>query len=246
MMERTIQGERVMGGEWTTQEIGGRAAAVYVPVGTARPRFGVLYLHDMAAESPRERPGLQSLLDELRLACVAPSGGLCWWTARVCPEFDPVLTPERHLLDRVLPWVREQLGLGPRTLGLFGYGMGGQGALRLAFRHPQTFSVVAAIDAAIDHHELYGRGTPLDEMYDSKEQCRQDTAILHVPPSHGPAQVFFAADPESPWHRGNDRLHEKMAALGAAHEAVLEPGDQLGRALQFVRDGLVQESRRLL
>jgi len=235
-----------MSGVWTSETIDGRPVTLYVPPGEPRPRFGLFYLHDAAGESPRGRPGLGPLLEELRWACVAPQGGACWWAARVCPGFDLVLTPERFLLDRVLPWVRDRLGLDSRALGLFGYGMGGQGALRLAFRHPHAFPVIAAIDAAVDHHELYGRGTPLDEMYDSKEQCRQDTAILHVPPSHGPAHIIFAADPGSVWYRGNDRLHEKLAALGVGHEAVLEAGDHLGRALRFVQAGLLQESRRLL
>jgi len=51
---------------------------------------------------------------------------------------------------------------------------------------------VAAISAAIEYHELYGQGTTIDEMYDSMEQCRQDSAILHVHPSN-PRLTFFSA-----------------------------------------------------
>src|SRR5438874_8311971 len=58
-------------------------------------------------------------------------------------------------------------------------------------------------------------GTSLGEMYDSKEQCRQDTALMHIHPSEHPPHVFFAIDPEdADWYRGNDRLHEKLGALG--------------------------------
>jgi S-formylglutathione hydrolase len=133
--------------------------------------------------------------------------------------------------------------------------MGGQGALRLAFKHPKLFAAVAGIASAIDYYELYGRGTPLDDLYDSKEQCRQDTAPLHVHPSDYPPHVFFAVDPADPWYRGNDRLHEKLGALGVAHEVDFttrgghswEYFDRLAdRAVRFVHAGLVQQGRRLL
>jgi S-formylglutathione hydrolase len=142
------------------------------------------------------------------------------------------------------------------AVGLLGVSMGGQGALRLAFKHPELFPVVAAVAPAIEYHELYGQGHPLDEMYDSKEQCRQDTAPMHVHPARHPPHVFFCADPEDPWSRGGDRLHEKLSALGVAHEADLTTragghswayfDHMAGRAVRFVHAGLGQEGRRLL
>ena len=129
------------------------------------------------------------------------------------------MTPERYLLHSVVPFFRERWGLTPRGIGLMGISMGGQGALRLAFKHPDLFPVVAAIAPAIEYHELYGQGTPIDEMYDSKEQCRQDTAPMHIHPSKFPPHIFFCIDPaDAAWYRGNDRLHEKLSALGVPHE----------------------------
>jgi S-formylglutathione hydrolase len=94
-------------------------------------------------------------------------------------------------------------------------------------------------------------------MYDSKEQCRQDTALMHIHPSHHPPHIFFAIDPrDDRWFRGNDRLHEKLSALGVPHE--IDFTTQAGghswdyfnhmadRVVRFVHAGLVQESRRLL
>src|SRR5207249_1498356 len=87
-----------------------------------------------------------------------------------------------------------------------------------AFKHPQLFPIVAGIAPALDYYEGYGQGYSMDEMYDSKEQCRQDTAIMHVPPSGAPPNIFFCVDPDdSDWYRGNDRLHEKLSALGIEH-----------------------------
>jgi pimeloyl-ACP methyl ester carboxylesterase len=242
-------------GVWSVVEIAGKPADVYEPAGG--PRFGVLYLHPLGLEMLRDNPVFTSLFAELRLGCIAPHGGRSWWADRICPEFDPKITPERHLLEHVLPYFPARWGISPPGIGLLGISMGGQAALRLAFKYPQRFSVVAGISSALDHHEWYGRGLALDEMYDSKEQCRQDTALLHVHPSHHPAHLFFCIDPDDrDWYRGNDRLHEKLAALGIEHECDLITragghswqyfNSMADRAVRFINAGLEQQARRLL
>jgi S-formylglutathione hydrolase len=244
-----------MSGVWTRVEIGDKPADVYDPPGS-RPAFGVLHLHDAGLTSLRGQEAYTRLFDELRLACVCPFGGVCWWADCVCPEFDPQVSPERHLLERVLPFFRERWGVGPRALALLGMSMGGQGALRLAFKHPEIFPAVAALAPVIEYHEFYGQGTALDEMYDSKEQCRQDTAPMHLHPSHYPPHLFFCIDPDDPWARGCERLHEKLGALGVAHEADLTTragghsweyfNHRAGHAAHFLHAGLELESRRLM
>ncbi len=243
-----------MNGPWTSVEIAGRPADVFEPA--VKPRLAVLFLHDADGQSLRGRPVFTRLLDDMGLGCVCPSGGPSWWVDRPALGFDPPLTPERFVLDHIVPNFDQRWGVKPRELGLLGAGMGGQGALRLAFRHAKTFAVVAAVAPAIDTHELYGQGTPLDELYDSKEQCRQDTVPLHVHPSDYPPHLFFAVDPDDPWSRGSDRLHEKLAALGIVHEyegSIRGGGHSWAyfeslaeRALRFLHAGLVQQGRRLL
>jgi S-formylglutathione hydrolase len=243
-----------MNGTWTTADIAGHAADVYEPA--RRPRLAVLYLHDLDGQTLRDRPAFSRHLDHLGLACVCSHAGPSWWVDRPAPGFEPPLTPERYLRDHAVPYFCVRWGIEPRAIALLGIGMGGQGALRLALRQPKVFPVVAGISSAIDYHELYGQGTPLDALYDSKEQCRQDTAPLHVHPSEFPPHIFFAIDPEDPWFRGNDRLHEKLSALGIQHESdfTTSAGDHswnyfdrmAERAIRFVHTGLVQEGRRLL
>jgi S-formylglutathione hydrolase len=246
-----------MTGTWTRADIAGKVADVYDPPGMARPRFGILYLHGYGLETLCERPVYTHLLAELKLACVCPHGQHSWWADRICAEFDPRITPERYLLGHVLPYFQQRWGLAARAIGLLGISMGGQGTLRLAFKHPQLFPAVAGISAALDYHELYGQGSPLDEMYDSKEQCRQDTAVLHIHPSRFPGHIFFAIDPaDAAWYRGNDRLNEKLNALGVPHTADLTTragghswtyfNHMAEPALRFLHAGLEYESRRLL
>jgi S-formylglutathione hydrolase len=216
----------------------------------------LLYLHDLDGQTLRNWPSFTRLFDDLSLGCVCPQRGPCWWGDRPGPRTDLQATPSRYLLDQVLPYFRDRWGIEPRAIGMLGVGMGGQGALRLAFQQPKLFPVVAGISSAIDFHELYGQGTPLDDMYDSKEQCRQDTTPLHVHPSEYPPHLFFAVDPEDRWYRGNDRLHEKLSALGIPHEIDFTTSagghsrnyveHMAERAIRFIHVGLVHEGRRLL
>jgi S-formylglutathione hydrolase len=240
---------------WTPVEIAGKPADVFAPL--ARPRFALLFLHDLDEKTLTSSSVFTELLRKYDLACVCPHGKRCWWLDRLCAEFDPAISPEVHLLKNVLPFFRERWGLMPRSLALFGIGMGGQGSLRVAFRHPDIFPIVGGIASALDFYEVYGRGTPLDAVYDSKEQCRQDTALLHLPPTDYPRHIFYCIDPEDRlWYRGNDRLHEKMNALGIPHEidfATRAGGHSWGyfermadRVIAFLRERLEQESRRLL
>lgn len=219
-------------------------------------RFGVIYLHTYAGESLATNEHFTRLLTQRQIACVCPPGGRCWWADRACSDFDPTTTPERFICETVAPFVRERWGLGPRGLGLLGVDMGGQGALRMGFKYPNDFPAIAAIAPSIEYHELYWTGTPIDEMYSSKEACRQDTAPMHIHPSQFPPHIFFAIDRTDPWKRGCERLHEKLLALGVGHECDLQTraGGHVWssfealavRAIEFLAAGLERESRRLL
>jgi len=246
-----------MDGTWTTLEIAGKTTEVYDLPRGKRPRFGVLHLHGVGLETLRDNSAFTRLFDDLGVACVCPHGQRSWWGDRVCPEFDESLSPERHLVDNVLPFFAQRWGLRPRWIGIQGISMGGQGALRLAFKRPDLFPVVAAIAPAIEYHELYGEGLLIDDLYDSKEQCRQDTAPMHVHPGQYPPHIFFCVDPEDGfWYRGSDRLHEKLSALGIAHQCDLTTragghswtyfNYMAERTERFLVAGLEQESRRLL
>src|SRR5439155_355082 len=105
----------------------------FLPNGV-KPRFGILFLHGAGLETLRERSAFTRLFDELRLACICPAGQLSWWADRVCPAFDTQRTPERFVVESITPFFAERWGLGGRSVGLLGISMGGQAALRIAFK----------------------------------------------------------------------------------------------------------------
>jgi S-formylglutathione hydrolase len=244
-----------MPGKWERLLIADKPADVFALAEEERPRFGILFLHDLDGRTLREDPTFTPLLEASRLACVCPFGNQAWWTDRICSDFDPQVTAERYVMNSVVPYFAQRWGMEAKAIGLLGIGMGGQGALRLAFKHPNLFPVVAAISPIIEYQELYGRGMALDAMYDSKEQCRQDTAILHLHPTQYPPHIFYCIGPDDPWYRGSDRLYEKMNALGVPHMHMVDVttggensylAGMAEPALRFIIAGLETESRRLL
>jgi S-formylglutathione hydrolase len=230
---------------WSRTDIAGKPTDVFDP-GSAP--FTLLWLHDEDCGTPARSHAITTELRDRRLRCVAPLTGRSWWVDRVCPEFDSRLTPERHLLNQVLPWM--QTRFERPGFAIAGFGMGGQGAVRFGFRHPTIAPVVVAVAGAFDFHERHGQGTPLDEMYPSREHARQDTAILHVHPHDWPRHIRFACPPGHPWYRGNDRLHEKLSAVGIPHVVDLDtpgaPEQLLPPLLDFVAAALDREARRLV
>ncbi len=240
---------------WTKIEIAGKPADVFRPSGV--PRFALLFLHSVGLESPADNAAYTEQFRKHNLACVAPWGARSWWADRIDPEFDPTRTAEQHLLKNVVPWMQAEWNLGPRAIAAAGISMGGQGAIRLGFKYPDRFPVVAGVASAFDHYEWHGRGTSIDAMYSTREKCRQDGAGLHVSPLKFPPHVWFACDPEdAEWFRGNDRLHEKLLALGIGHTVDFETTrgghcwdyfDTMAAPMtEFLVAGLEKESRRLM
>jgi S-formylglutathione hydrolase len=59
---------------------------------------------------------------------------------------------ETFILSELLPYLRESLHVSVERQGTFiaGWSMGGLGSLRLAFKHPDLFAAVAALEPAIE------------------------------------------------------------------------------------------------
>jgi poly(3-hydroxybutyrate) depolymerase len=246
-----------MRGTWSIEHIGDKLVGVFEPLASEAASLGILFLHDVNGQAPGDYAEFTEICGALGIVSLAPHGNQSWWTDKICSEFDRGLTAEKFLLESIVPAFGRRWRIESPRIGLLGFGMGGQGVLRLAFKYPERFQAVAALAASLDYHELYGQGTCLDQMYDSKEHCRQDTALLQVHPAHYPAHIFFAADPgDSLWYRGNDRLHEKLSALGIAHDfdgstsaaALGGPyySKMVAPAVQFLVAGLKQHMLRLL
>jgi hypothetical protein len=191
----------------------------------------------------------------LGVALLLSDGTNCDFVPQLLQASFAVITLGNHPEDWLDPqaetWVRTDLAArlcsehGVNILALCGTGTGGHAALRLAFRHHALFPAVATWNAMMDLHDAYGSGTILDDLYASREACRQDTAILQIRPFHTPPHIAFACEPGIAAYRGNDRLHEKLRAIGVAHTFDRE-ADAEARMVTGVVEAMAKQSRRLI
>jgi hypothetical protein len=244
-------------GSWETIELAGHVCHVYQPSQPSPHGYVVLYLHDASLKMPIDHPAECAALDAHGLRAICPVTGRSWWTDRICDEFDSDITAERYVLDCVLPYIAQRWSSHPPQLALLGTRMGGQGALRFAYKYPDLFPVVAAITPAVDYHLRLDEpeDQTLAAMYADPEEARQDTALLHVHPLNWPRHQFFCCDPLEYWWDSADRLAMKLSSLGIPFERDLETstdGDRHAythqmaeRAVGFIAERLNQERLRL-
>ena len=183
-------------GTWITEIVAGHPCELFQPARRNPNGYVVLYLHGVHQSGLQQQRPFIEQFERYGLCVVAPQTRRSWWVDRVCPEFDPNISAQQHVLRNVLPFIRERCGTEPPRIALLGTSMGGQGALRFAYLFPQLFPVVAAISPAIDFQKRVdeaAEGDPLLDMYDDPEAARQDTAILHIHPLNWPRNQFFAA-----------------------------------------------------
>jgi S-formylglutathione hydrolase FrmB len=225
----------------------------------------LIYLHGVHLNRLVDQPAFAAEFERHGLPVVAPFTARSWWTNEICSEFDQALTAERHVLHNVTGYINENFSgkaagspeaVAP-LIGLLGTSMGGQGALRFAFKYPNRFAVVAAISPAIDYHLRWNEGDEtISQMYPDAEAARQDTAILHVHPLNWPRNIWFSCDPaDTRWHDSADRLHMKLQALGIPHECDLETSagghgfayynNMAPRAIAFLAERLRKERLRV-
>lgn len=239
--------------DWQRIEVAGREVDWFE--GPTDRKLGLIYLHPVGLESPADNAVFTELFAGKGFTVAAPRGGRCWWVDRQCEEFEAERTPEQFLVNDLQPWLCERLGV--RQVAVAGVSMGGQGALRLGLKYPRQFPIVASIAGAIDFQHWHGHGSPLDRMYASAEQCRLDSAVIHLDGCKFPPHIWFVCDPaDSLCYQGNDRLHEKLNAYGIPHQTDLESSNgghtweyfngMAEPMLDWLAKAIDSEARRLL
>lgn len=240
---------------WRQITITGKTADIFEPT-VPRPGAGVvIFLHGHGLITLKGNETYTALLEKSGLCCICPHGKRSWWGDVVCAEFDPSLSPATFIRENVREWISANWGASS-PIALFGVSMGGQGAIKLAYHHPAEFPIVVALSPAIDFHNWYGRGLPLDELYPSAEAARQDTATLQLHPMNWPRHQFLLCDPvDSEWIDGVERLASKLSSTGIPFESDFKTGrgghtwtyfnHMAPRVMTYIAESLEKERQRL-
>ncbi len=245
---------------WNLETVAGHPCEIYRPPQRHPQGYAVIYLHGVHEQPLAEQLAYAEQFARHGLLVVGPRTKRSWWTDRICREFDPEVTAEQHLLQRILPYLAAEFDVAPPRIALLGTSMGGQGALRLAYKYPDRFPVVAALSPAIDFHRRLDdpqEDDPLLEMYADPEAARQETAILYIHPLNWPRHQFFCCDPgDLRWYDSADRLRMKLSSLGVPFECDLETeagghgfpyyNAMAPRAVDFIVKGLSSERLRVV
>ncbi len=221
-------------GSWGEVTVEGHRCEFYHPPRFHEHGFVAIYLHDSRGTRLAEQKEFVAALDRHGLIVIAPHTGSSWWTGKICPGFDPRISAEQYVMHYVLPFVQTRWEALPPKIGVFGVGMGAQGALRLAYKYPDRFPVVAAVSPTIDFQTRFDEGDEsLQAMYPDREAARQDTALLHIHPLNWPRHQYFACDPADVqrWDSA-DRLRMKLWSLGIPFQCDLETSSE-GQAGSF-------------
>ncbi|QDU59008.1 alpha/beta hydrolase-fold protein [Aeoliella mucimassa] len=215
-------------GAWEVVEVAGHAVDLFEPQVPNKHGYVAIYLHSVGGECLADDSVFTAEFARHGLRVVAPRGDESWWSNRIYPAFDSERTAEAYVVEDLMQYIHQRWDIESPRVGLLGVSMGGQGALRIAYKYSRRFPVVAAVAPAIDFHQWIDSppaqgevAHALRQLYRDPEDARQDTATLHVHPLAWPPFQYFCSDPLDHWHEGADRLQMKLASLGIPHECDL-------------------------
>ncbi|MDG2305312.1 MAG: alpha/beta hydrolase-fold protein [Candidatus Binatia bacterium] len=192
---------------------------------------------------------------------IVPRSGRSFWLDRAdgAVRWESVL--QGPLLDHCA--TAHDADASPAKTLLFGISMGGMGVLRLAFRHPERFAGVTALEPGIEPALRYEDVRPEHTFFRPQELIEK----LHGNPvdpehwaaSHPPAILDANPDPIRQsdlkiylevgnqdmlnLHHGAEFLHRQLWDLGVEHEyRLIDGADHIGRTLA----GRVDDAFRFL
>jgi len=216
---------------WTRHHGDAGAIDCFMPAAEPPPPYALLHLRDRGSGPPSENAVFTAELEKHRLRVYSPARDGCWWLDRACANFGSEVSPLEWARTVAAGEIQSLWNIPPRSIGLLGTGMGGNGVLQLAYRFPKQFPVVAAIAPAIDFHTHYDRDPVLQDAFPTAEAARQETATLRIHPLNWPPHQWLACDPHDPeWFDGCERLVSKLSSIGIIYESDLETSADGGRA----------------
>ncbi len=210
-------------------------------------RYPVLYfLHGLGEnEQVLLEAGGMNLVEDLReqnqlgeFLVVTPAGGRSFYIN----SHDGRERYEDFLVQEFLPQIerRYRIRAGRQFRGIAGVSMGGYGALRLAFRHPELFGSVSAHSAALveklpNFARADAKQSPLPRILGGVFGSPPDVAfwdrnspftLVRTGPRPQSLKIYFDCGTEDDFgfNAGAKAFHDLLVSRGIPHEFHLYPG----------------------
>ncbi|HVI09352.1 MAG TPA: alpha/beta hydrolase family protein [Candidatus Binatia bacterium] len=227
---------------------------VYLPAGysaaASRKTYPLLYFLHGLGDNERTlfNSGGFTFLEEMEqrhkigeFLIAAPEGGRSFYINSADGNF----RYNDFFLQEFMPLIEKKYRAAPgrKNRAITGISMGGYGALRLAFAHPELFSAVSAQSAALitetpEELDLAVRsGAPLGRLLGTvfgtpiaPEHWKENSPFVLAPKNAAALRgmtIYFncGKDDNYGFEKGAAALHEELEKLGIKHEYHLYPGD---------------------
>ena len=173
-------------------------------------------------------PSIINLADQYHVIIVCPDGGYAGWYLD-SPE-KPKMRYETYISSELVKWTDEHYRTVANRKGraITGLSMGGHGALYLAFKHQDVYSIAGSMSGAVDILPISdGFGLPdllgsQAEHLDRWEQ-HSDINLVHLLKPNSLA-IIIQDGTEDFLYKENVKLHEKLLYRGIPHTFTVSPG----------------------
>jgi S-formylglutathione hydrolase FrmB len=198
-------------------------------------RYPVVYfLHGWGGryDSWLANTSLARYASEHQLIIVTPEGANGWWTDGEGGASDKF---ESYILQELIPDVdrRFRTIANRRARAVAGNSMGGYGALKLGFKHPDVFALAASTSGALDAASRTDDASIMQTFGEPSSQARAANDLPRLAREYPEARrallpyLYFDCGAKDPWFNANRDFAAILIERGIAHEYREIPGDHI-------------------
>lgn len=194
-------------------------------------QYPVLYLLHGAggnySDWSRKKDNIEDLSSQYGIIIVCPDGADSWyWDSPV----NKGSQYETYITKELIPYIDKTYRTLPQNKyrAIAGLSMGGQGALWLAFHHPDIFCAVGSMSGGVDITKFPDRWNINNQLgsYESNKDVWQAYSIMSLIPSlqNGQLKIIFDCGSSDFFFDVNNKLHQALLEKGIDHDYIVRPG----------------------
>jgi S-formylglutathione hydrolase FrmB len=207
----------------------------YGLITSTRRRYPVVYfLHGWGGryDSWLANTSLPRYAAEHQIIAVMPEGANGWWTDSATVSTDKY---ESYILQELIPEVDKRFRTIAERRGraIAGLSMGGYGALKFAFKHPDVFALAASTSGALNAAERTDDASITQTFGEPSSAARVENDLFRLAREYPEARrgllpyLYFDCGEKDPWIAVNRDFAAILTARGIPHEYRQIPGEHI-------------------